>query len=493
MSETVPAQLATVASAEECKKRLALESSGERLTYGQLDERIARAGGLLRNAGVRSGDTVAIMCDTSTNLVATIFGAMRIGAVACPLELRLNEADLLDRLREANSKALVVDANHRRLTSALRDLSDLTLIDADDILDAPPAAIANLSSEDEALILFSTGSTSRPKVIRLTHANLLSNARGVTLRTRVSSTDRLLHVMPLYHTNGINNQLLVPLLAGASVILKRRFIAEEFFTWVERHRPTYFTGVPTIYYRLLAQKPPKKGLDSVRFARCGSAPLSRQLHCDIESHLSVPLVLSYGCTEATCTSTMNPPDARRIGTVGTALPGQQVFLLEPEGIRPSRAESSGEICVAGGTVVKDLAEEDREDIRGPWLRTGDVGTFDPDGYLTVTDRVKDIIIRGGENISPGTIEAVLLEHSAVSAAAVVGIADAEYGEVPVAFVIPKGFMPRFENSVRSYAAEHLSPSQLPTCVVSVDEFPTIGVGKIDSSMLKRWGKEARGG
>jgi acyl-CoA synthetase (AMP-forming)/AMP-acid ligase II len=325
--------------------------------------------------------------------------------------------------------------------------------------------------------------------VLLTQGNLLSNACGVAERTGVTPEDRLLHVLPLHHTNGTNNLLIVPFCCGASVVMLERFQAETFFQEIAAHRPTYVTGVATHYSRLLAHTPPPGALASLRFLRSGAAPLGAQLHRDIERHLGLPLIHSYGLSEDTCTATMNPPVARRIGTVGTALAGQRVAVLAPDNEKPVPVGSEGEICIAGPSLMKGyvppLGHPDGPSIRNGWLRTGDLGWLDDDGYLTVSGRLKEIIIRGGENLSPGRIEEAILRNPAVRACCVVGAPDADLGEVPVAFVVASDGASVRPGAIQDQVRAELPRACVPARVVVLGTLPEIGIGKIDRAALKR--------
>jgi acyl-CoA synthetase (AMP-forming)/AMP-acid ligase II len=217
--------------------------------------------------------------------------------------------------------------------------------------------------------------------------------------------------MPLHHTNGINNQLVAPFIAGASVVLAAKFRAEEIEAQIDEYGVTYMTGVPTMYSRIIPHLRDRARLNSLRMLRCGSAPITVALHEQIEAAFGVPLVVSYGLSEATCTSTMNPPGARRLGSVGTVLPGQQVRLFRPGTAQEAPAGSEGEIRISGPCLMAGYIGADVEQpIQDGWLGTGDLGRFDDDGYLAITGRIKDVIIRGGENLSPQLIEGVLVQH-----------------------------------------------------------------------------------
>ena len=271
----------------------------------------------------------------------------------------------------------------------------------------------------------------------LDHANLSAMTTMIVDALELTADDHCLLILPLFHVNGIVVSVVAPLAAGGSTSVTGRFSPATFFETVEAVRPTYFSAVPTIY-AMLAGLPDDVDPDtsSVRFAICGAAPMPAELIGRFEDRYGLPIVEGYGLSECTCAATINPVHgARKPGTVGLPLPGNDVALLDDAG-RIGR-EGSGEVVVRGPNVMRGYLNRPAETaaaIVDGWLRTGDVGAFDDDGYLVLVDRVKDMIIRGGENIYPKEIESVLYAHPAVLEAAVVGRPHEVYGEEPVAFV-----------------------------------------------------------
>jgi acyl-CoA synthetase (AMP-forming)/AMP-acid ligase II len=441
--------------------------------------------------GLSRGERVALIARRSVDAVAGVFGTMAAGGTVCVVDERLPPLELGVRLRSAAIGWVLADETHRELAGAAAQLKRLQLEDA---ARAAPRTIESIGHGDDALLVMTSGSTGSPKAVLLTHGNLLSNAYGVAERTGVTPEDRLLHILPLHHTNGTNNLLIVPFSCGASVVMLERFHAETFFQEIAVHRPTYVTGVATHYSRLLTQSPPPGALSSLRFLRSGAAPLGAQLHREIERHLGLPLIHSYGLSEDTCTATMNPPAARRIGTVGTALAGQRVAVLAPGSEEPVPARSEGEICIAGPSLMKGYVpaavHRDGPSIRNGWLRTGDLGWLDGDGYLTVSGRLKEIIIRGGENLSPGRIEEAILRNPAVRACCVVGAPDADLGEVPVAFVVAGDGATVRPDAIQDQVRAELPRACVPARVVVLGALPEIGIGKIDRAALKRLAAKA---
>lgn len=488
-SASVADLIAATARDPALRNRTALQAAGETITYGELQARIERVAGMLLARGLRRGERVGLICGRTADAAAGLLGIMAAGGAACVLDPRLRPEEISARLGSTGIGRVLADAGHDGLAAAPG-----TLVKLEEARHAAPRTITDLTHGDDALLVATTGSTGASKAVLLTHGNLLSNAWGVAERTGVTPGDRVLHLLPLHHTNGVNNLLIVPFACGASVLMMEHFRADTFFDEIAALRPTYITGVATHYSRLLSHTPPPGALSSLRFARSGAAPLSAQLHREVERHLGLPLIHSYGLSEATCTVTMNPPAARKIGTVGTALAGQRVAVFMPEGETPVPHGTEGEICIAGPSLMKGyvpaVTAQDGPTIRNGWLRTGDLGRLDEEGYLTVTGRLKEIIIRGGENLSPGRIEEVILRDPAVHSCCVVGMPDPDLGEVPVAFVVARDGFTAQEKTLRDRVAQELPRACVPARVMVLNALPEIGVGKIDRKLLKQLAAKA---
>ena len=418
-------------------------------------------------AGLARGEIVGIVAPRSVEAIGLFFGIMQAGGCPCFLEPKLSEEAIALRQEAVGMRRVVTERDFPGKRGA-------SFIDE------------ALSPGDRAMMQFTSGSTGQAKGVLLTHANLVCNAEGVIARTGLTPADRLLHVMPLHHTNGINNQLVAPFLAGATVVLAEKFRAEAIEAQIAEHGITYMTGVPTMYSRILPHLGERSRRASLRFLRCGSAPITVALHEQIEAAFGVPLVVSYGLSEATCTSTMNPPQARRVGTVGTVLAGQQVRLFQPGTNEESPAGAEGEIRIAGPCLMAGYIGPGAEQpIRDGWLGTGDLGRFDADGYLSITGRIKDVIIRGGENLSPQLIEGVLVQHPAVRACCVVGGPHADLGEVPVAFVTLREGGLASDEELKALVGERLPRIYVPAEIRIVDALPENSVGKVDRKALKK--------
>jgi acyl-CoA synthetase (AMP-forming)/AMP-acid ligase II len=482
MMESISARLRE-ANAQHAQAGRTAIAGPEAVTYAELGRLTDGYAAGIRDWGIERGAKVGLIAPKSVAAIAAYFGAMQAGACVCFIEPGLAPEAVAEQAETVGMRYLVVDeglidrfADRSPRSPSVRGLN--TLNSGGAFIDD------GLGSDDSAMLLFTSGSTGRPKGVVLRHGSLICNADGVLRHTGTSPRDRLLHVMPLYHTNGVNNQLIVPFLAGASLILHDRFKPENVIESLRGDGPTYMTGVPTIYARMLPHLEPGERFPTLRFLRCGSAPITPTLHQQIEVAFGVPLLVSYGLSEATCTSTMNPPEHRKIGTIGTVLSGQTVRLFDPATNAEAAQGSEGEIRISGPALMAGYLGSTEQPIVDGWLRTGDLGRFDEEGFLSITGRIKDVIIRGGENISPALIERHLTTHPAVRDCCVVGAPDADLGEVPVAFVVLKEGERLDEPALKAFVKGSLARIYVPAEIRGIDVLPTNSVGKTDRKALR---------
>jgi acyl-CoA synthetase (AMP-forming)/AMP-acid ligase II len=344
-----------------------------------------------------------------------------------------------------------------------------------------------------ALLIYTSGTTGRPKGVMLDHANVSATARIIIDWFEMTAGTRSLLVLPLFHVNGIMVSVVSPLLAGGSSFIAERFHAATFWATVEQARPTFFSAVPTIYSMLTSRPgaPPDTG--SLRFVICGAAPMPRQLIGEFEGRFGVPVVEGYGLSECTVVCTLNPlHGVRKAGSVGVPVPGVEVGVVDAaDALLP--AGQAGEVVVRGPNVMRGYLgrpEESAQTLRGGWLHTGDVGRFDQDGYLSLVDRVKDLIIRGGENIYPKEIEDVLYTHPAVLEAAVVGQPDQVFGEQPVAFVALRNGFDVVPEDFIEHCRQSLARYKVPREVYLEETLPKNALGKIAKPVLRTRLKDA---
>jgi long-chain acyl-CoA synthetase len=463
-----------------------LRFGAEVLTRDELAKRSAGVAHALREAGIGPGATVAQLIPNSPETIAATFGVWLAGAVLCPINPSSTPREITQVLEDCSPAAVLA---RRSMVATLAD--ELRhrgrWISVDDVMSSErePLAVA-VDPESPAMLMYTSGTSGTPKGVLLSHRSILLNNRQVARRTGISDADRLLVFTPLFHVNGLCNQMLLSWRVGASVVLRPRFIPEEFWTTLRDENVTYFTAPPTIYTRIRALgRPGGLQLPSLRFARTGAAPMPTSVQLECEGLLEVPIVDSYGLTECTTTCTMNPVGwGRRIGSVGTAFDELDVVIRRDDDSLAAVGEV-GEVTVAGGTLMLrylNRPQETAEALRGGYLRTGDLGYLDTDGFLYLIDRKKDIINRGGQKISPREVEAVLLEHPLVADVVVAGVPDEEYGQEIKALVVRKSEVLAVEE-LRELCYSKLSRYKVPRFIDFVAELPKSSVGKLLRSAI----------
>lgn len=455
------------------------------LSYAQFAERVEAVAEQLAGLGIGAGDVVATVLPNRAELLITLMAAWRLRAVGTPVNPGFTDTEAEYQLADSGAKVVVAQA-------PIGD-PERTFVDVDALATAPSAQWtppAPPTDADDALLIYTSGSTGRPKGVRLGHDNLHFFGRSAAAHFQYDTDTHALLILPLFHVNAICVSCLTPMMAGGQVSITGQFSVSRFFDDVARLRPTFFSAVPTIYALLVSQNEPAApgALDSLRFAICGAAPISRELLAKTEQTFGVPIVEGYGLTEGTCASACNPIDGvRKLGTVGPVLPGQTIRIVDAEG-NPVPAGERGEVLISGPAVMRgylNRPEATAETIVDGWLHTGDVGILDEDGYLRIVDRIKDMIIRGGENIYPKEIETALAANPAVLECAVVGAPDPLLGEVPVAFVVAYPDADVTADTLAASVEPHLTKVKRPKQIHLVDALPRNPVGKIDKPGLRR--------
>ena len=464
--------------------RPCLRDTNTELTYGEFAERVEAAAEQFADHGIGPGSVVAVMLPNRVELLVALAAAWRLGAAATPVNpvFTATEADF----QIADAGADLVLSEHAGAPTGGRPaivVDELRKQAHGGRLSRPATQPSDL-----ALLIYTSGSTGKPKGVMLNHANVGAMASSMVEALALTEDDHCLLVLPLFHVNAICVSYLATMIAGGRLSVLSRFHPVEFLAAVEQLRPTFFSAVPTIYAHLLAL-PAEVQADtsSVRFAICGAAPASVELLRGAEDRFGFPLIEGYGLTEGTCASTANPVDGpRKVGTVGIALPGQVVGVMAPDGTLLG-AGQRGEVVIQGPNVMQgylNRPEATAEALGDGWLHTGDVGILDEDGYLRLVDRIKDMIIRGGENLYPKEIESVLHHHPAVLEAAVVGVPDPVYGEVLIAYVALHPERTATEEELRQLCAEHLTKVKVPVSITVLPTLPKNPVGKLDKPLLR---------
>jgi long-chain acyl-CoA synthetase len=443
--------------------------------------RVVSAATVLRDAGVGPGSVVAVVLPNRAELVVTLFAAWRLGAAVTPVNPALTADEAAYQVTDSRAVVVVTSRDDELGAPHLRP---------EDLVVSAPGALPEPALEPDALalLIYTSGTTGKPKGVMLDHANVSAMCDMAVAALDMSAADHSLVVLPLFHVNGIVAGTMTPLLVGGRVTLAGRFAPAPFLEQVASARPTYFSAVPAIY-ALLSTLPQEMAYDvsSLRMAVCGAAPMPAELIARFEQRFGVPLVEGYGLSEGTCASTINPLHGpRKPGTVGLPFPGQEVAVVDIDG-RPLPQGERGEVVLRGPNVMRgylNRPDETARSLRDGWLHTGDVGLFDEDGYLVLVDRVKDMIIRGGENIYPKEIENVLHAHDDVLEAAVVGRPDDVLGEVVVAFAALRPGSTATKDDLLEHCAASLAKYKRPVELHLLEALPKSPVGKIDKPTLR---------
>ncbi len=464
-----------------------VSDNSRELSNAQFGAAVARLVGRLTADGVQPGDVVAVLLPNRSEVVTTMYATWFVGAILTPVNPALTDDEVIYQLQDSAAVAIVGDERAARVAAQLQ----ITAVDVSSVHTAPVVPVTTdsdialscivRSPEDAALIVYTSGTTGRPKGCVLTHRNVDCMSAAIIETCALTERDRSLLVLPLFHCNGLVVGTVAPLRAGGDVHIAPRFSAETFWQNVSDTRPTYFSAVPTMYSLLADLGPTHHDLTSLRFVICGAAPMPAGLIATCEALFGIPLVEGYGLSECTVAATINPPfGVRKPGTVGRSLPGVHVAINGPQGITTD-VGVSGEVVVRGDTVMRGylgLPDISATTLRDGWLHTGDIGVLDGDGYLSLVDRMKDMIIRGGENISPTEVESTLQTHPDVLEVAVVGRPDPVYGEVPVAHVVARSGRTITTAALAELCEQQLARYKRPVSYVVHDALPKSAVGKI---------------
>ncbi len=444
-------------------------------TNAELDARSRRIAGRFAAAGLRAGDRIVMSAATSVELVVAHVAALRLGLVVVPVNGAYRGREISHVVDDCTPALCVVDADRVDLFAAAVPTGCAVTTVAVELPDGDAPELDASQPDDVALLCYTSGTTGAPKGAMLTHGNALASCEALRLAWRWTDVDRLVLALPLFHVHGLGVGLHGTLLCGASVVLLPRFDADLVLDAAREHDATLFFGVPTMYARLA---PHARAAELARLRLCvsGSAPLPASLHEELATGAGVRVLERYGMTE-TIMNVSNPYDGeRRAGTIGFPLPGVEVRLDQP----------SGEILLRGPNVFpgywgREAATRDAFTDDG-WFRSGDIGAHDPDGYLRIVGRAKELIISGGYNVYPREVEDVLLEHPAVAEVAVIGEPSHEWGETVVAVVVAAAGDAeddaRDPEALLAFAAEHLAPYKRPRRVRYVDALPRNALGKV---------------
>lgn len=466
------------------------------LTHGDLRRLMADTVARLNGLGIGRGDRVAIVLANGPEM-ATAFVSVAAAATTAPLNPAYREDEFDFYLSDIGAKALVVASDEagpavtvaeRRGIAVLRLLPDTAgpagrfTLEGAAIGDAAQSGLAE--EGDTALLLHTSGTTSRPKLVPLSHANLAASAAHIGATLRLTPDDRCLNIMPLFHIHGLIAAVLASLAAGGSTFCTPGFNALRFFAWLSEATPTWYTAVPTMHQAILARaarNPEAVAAAKLRFIRSSSASLPPQVMAELEALFSCPVIESYGMTEAAHQMTSNPlpPAPRKPGSVGIAA-GPEVAIMAEDG-ELLGADTVGEIVIRGPDVTAGYENNpaaNEQAFAFGWFHTGDQGTMDAEGYLRVTGRLKEIINRGGEKISPREVDEVLMDHPAVAQVVTFAMPHDKLGEEVAAAIVLREGMTAGDGEIRDFCATRLADFKVPRKIVILDEIPKGATGKL---------------
>ena len=469
--------------------RTALVHDGHAISYTQLHDRTTRLAHALRAAGVRRGDRVAYLGPNHPAFLETLFAAGLLGAIFVPLNTRLAAPEIAHQLEDCGAKALIHAPGCAPLVGAGPSLTVEVGPAYEALLTADPTPIdESVTLDDTCLILYTSGTTGRPKGAVLTHGNLTWNAYNVLVDVDLVTDDKALVSAPLFHTAGLNMLTLPVLLKGGTCHLVESFDPAGTLELIEHERISYMFGVPTMYDLMARQEDwATADLSSLRILNCGGAPVPAPL---IETYLrrGLTFLQGYGMTEAAPGTLFLDAEhaVSKAGSAGVPHFFTDVRLLTPDG-REAEVGEIGEVLVSGANVSPGywgLPEATAESYRDGWFRSGDAAGRDADGYVTIADRIKDMYISGGENVYPAEVEDALLALPGVAECAVYGVPDPKWGEVGRAVVVPAAGVAVDPEALLAALAGVLARYKLPKTVVLADELPRTASGKILKHRLR---------
>ncbi len=464
------------------------------LTYAGLREHTERTVRALNRHGIGRNDRVAIVLPNGP-VMASAFVSIAAGATTAPLNPAYKEDEFRFYLSDLGAKALVVEKGSTSPALKAAEGLGIRVIEVVELEHAgafgfvsdeggEAATAAYAEADDVALVLHTSGTTARPKIVPLSQRNICASAGNIQRTLALTPEDRCMNVMPLFHIHGLIATILATLRTGASVFCAPGFNALRFFSWLEESDPSWYSAVPTMHQAILARagkNQDKIAKHSLRLIRSSSSSMPPQVMHELEKTFNVPVLEAYAMTEAAHQMTCNPlpPGARKPGTVGIAS-GPEVAVMDEQGtLVPSG--TIGEVVIKGRNVTsgyENNPEANAQSFTNGWFRTGDQGVMDEEGYLSITGRLKEIINRGGEKISPREVDDVLMDHPAVQQVVTFAVPDAKLGEEVAAAMVLREGSDATEQEIRKFAGSHLANFKVPRKVIFLEEIPKGATGKL---------------
>jgi len=498
-SRTIRAVIDRLAEGQPDAPLLLAPESGTIVTYGELRQTACALAAELAAAEIRPGKVVSFMLGNSLSAAQIFLGAMYAGYVVSPVNLLAQDTQLGYILAHSETR-LVFAAQEfverlQRLLAQTGSGAILRVTDVDELAVNGARDAPHVKGVPEpatpALLMYTSGTTGTPKGVVLSHANLVAAGDAVSAAHALMPADRVLSSLPLYHVNGLCIAIVSSLVSGGSIVIPHRFSASQWWPLVERFSPTWLNMVPTIIAYLLnggdLTDEQRRACLAVRFGRCASAPLPPEHHRAFETRFGISVIEAMGLTETASVAFANPLDqsARKYGSAGRPI-GMSARVVAPDGEVLLSGEA-GEIELRGSNVMQGYLkapELTAKDLHADgWLATGDLGYRDDDGFYFITGRLKELIIKGGENIAPREIDEALLKHPAVLEAAAVGIPDAVYGQEILACIVRRPGVACSEEELRAHCLRELGRFKTPKSLRFVTELPKGPSGKVQRLKL----------
>jgi len=477
------------------EKTAVIENDRE-ISFFEFNKESNRIATGLMEIGVQPGDHVALYAPNSYEWLTSYFGVLKAGAIAATLSSLLKKDELRRVMDNAQPKVLFAGDEQlgelgdrkdclylKRVISKEGDIAYEDMVE----MGSEYFSAIDLDRHNTAAILYTGGTTGIPKGVMLTHENLNTSIHNVSHYERSTHEDRALCFLPLNHVFGQVHITQATIYSGGCMALLPSFDLENVIDAIERYKVTKFFAVPTIYIRLLNVKDLKKKLGSLMYAFSAAASMAAELVKEWKNRMALDIHESYGMTESASMVTYNHYYRHVIGSVGTPVTNIEVQIRDLEG-NVLGAKEEGEICIRGRNIMKgylNQPDETRAVFWDEWFRSGDIGVMDDNSYLYIVDRLKDMIITGGENVYPREVEEILYTRPEVEECAVIGLPDKEYGERVTAFIILKEGQQLDPTQLKSYLKTKLSPFKVPKEFIPVDDLPKSSAGKILKRELKK--------
>lgn len=502
--------------AHEQPNQVAIHFLEKDITYGEFEKLVGRFAFGLQQLGVKKGDHVALVLGNTPEFLISLYAIMRMGATAIPINPLYTKSEASYILKDGDVKYIIARDTLLPLieTDLQEEFPDIETyiicetVPAQPQKERPPLERENkiifftqllesitsllepveISEEDTAIILYTSGTTGRPKGAMLSHRNIYANARDVANFFLFTKQDRVIATLPVFHVFGLTVVINAPLLKGSTVLLAPRFNPSEIHELARAQKATVFAGVPTMLNFLYQySKGDPKDFLNLRLVISGGAPLPATVLHNFEEKFGIQVSEGYGLSEASPVTCFNPLSReRKVGSIGTSIPNVENKIVDNQGIEVPVGEV-GELIVCGPNVMKGyykMPKETSETIRDGWLYTGDLAKKDEEDYFYIVDRKKDLIIVGGFNVYPREVEEVLYLHPNVVEAAVVGVPEPDFGEIVYAYVVVKDKEVSVHEELACFCAERLAKYKLPEIIEIVDNLPKNSTGKILRKILK---------